>query len=440
MGRMAPAMLAEVQKKDNELYPLQTISYPGATKQYAHRTVSSRGFGMYAGRVLKWGSYNRGTLDRAYSLEPTQLSLTIDDTPDASGQRFFAELLEGVNGMSVEDSAASTTLCSPNVDPADWFTLCTTIIEDYGWEGLAYTLRLRSDDRALRREFPKDTITQANWPNAATSVRGRPWPLLYGEMDSGGAGGAVPTLLVDQVGFRYGIAAGHLKAVPRVLVDKIQVTSGFSIVYPVVGGRVYTLVKFDSSQGDKQVTVDAQGYETVGDGSGTLITNPMDELIHLLVNWIIGDYKNGPWLSSSTAPIDAARAAAAATFLGNRGHKGSRYIAGEKRGKGKQIVDEWLNSFKCRAFWSNLGKIVFRFEDHATPNVYVDNPWLKWSKDLGALKLRYDTQQRIDRVAGSYCRNEVQGDYTQSLEVRHPWMTKDAPDSLEMAWSHGKAA
>ena len=95
-----------------------------------------------------------------------------------------------------------------------------------------------------------------------------------------------------------------------------------------------------------------------------------------------------------------------------------------------------------------VGILVNTWEAPTNPNevqvittIYFDDPWLRWDRNMGGkFRLRYDTQQRIDRVTGAYLRNEVEGDYTQTLEVRDPSLTRDAPDSLELPWSHGSVA
>lgn len=449
MGLLSAALKAKI-RAGSELYSLHRISYPGGTKQYSQRPVNSTSEGVYEGRIKSVGHLSRGTLDRSFSLEPLQLSLTIDDAPGpASSQRFFAELLESVGGDQIEDCAAVTELTAPGIDVADRFTLHTGLIEEIGWEGpLCYSLRIRTDDRPLRRDFPKDVIALSVWPNAHASAVSKPAPEVYGKFDTGGGttGGALPTLYVDKVGFRYMVSRRRIKAVNRVYVAGTQVTVGFTITYPLVGGRRYTLIDFDADQGDAAVTCDAEGYETVGDGSGTLIENWADQLRYALINSVYGDATDLP-LPDATAPIDTTWFDAAADFLDARGHKSARYLGGDKRRNGKALIDEGCSSYQCRPFWTNLGKIAIRFEDHGETNIYLDDPWFQWQRHLGDFKLRYDTNQRIDRVNASYLRNEATGEFTQALEVRDPRLTLGrldsfdeelpaTPDSLELWWAY----
>lgn len=449
VGLLSAALKARI-RAGSELYWLHRISFPGGTKQYSQRPVNSLSEGVYEGRIVGVGRLSRGSMDRAFSLEPLQLNLTIADAPSpGSSERFFAELLESANGNDIANCAAVTQLTAPGIVPADRFTLHTGIIEESGWESeLTYYLRLRTDDRPLRRSFPKDLIALSNWPNAHASAVSKPAPSLLGKFDTGGGttGGALPTLYVDKAGFRYMVCRRWAKNVNRVYVAGTQVLTGFTITHPLVAGRRYTLVVFDTDQGDNAVTVDAEGEETIGDGSGTLIENPADQFKHVLVNDIYGDAKDLP-LPDTTAPIDTAWFDLAADFLDARGHKGARYQGGDTRRNGKALVDEWCSSYQCRPFWTNLGKLAIRFEDHGETSIYLDDPWLQWQRHLGAFKLRYDTQQVMDRVNASYLRNEVRGDYTQTLETRDPRLTlgpldsfaeelPGTPDSLELPWAY----
>src|SRR3972149_2549572 len=56
------------------------------------------------------------------------------------------------------------------------------------------------------------------------------------------------------------------------------------------GGAVVT---FNPAAGvDVATTADPQGYDTNGDGTGTLIEDPPDVLAHLVSNWILGNWRS----------------------------------------------------------------------------------------------------------------------------------------------------
>lgn len=83
-------------------------------------------------------------------------------------------------------------------------------------------------------------------------------------------------------------------------------------VFRDFNGRRYTVIYATSgtSRGDKAasgeepITLNVQGIEDAGDGTGDLITAIALQYRHALQNWLIGDYQSGAWLASPTMPDD----------------------------------------------------------------------------------------------------------------------------------------
>lgn len=78
-------------------------------------------------------------------------------------------------------------------------------------------------------------------------------------------------------------------------------------------GRVYTCVYVKEGggspldvkaiiEGETPLTVNVQGIEDVGDGSGNLIEESFSVYRHLMQNWVFGDYQAGSWLTTPTFP------------------------------------------------------------------------------------------------------------------------------------------
>ena len=431
MGLLSAAMKAELQKPHPEVYPVLTVVFPGASKLVSSSSVASATLGQFEGRVLRWDNLRRGVAERTCGLESVDFSVDVADA-----DRFFANLLAGQYGHQVRGSAFLLQLISPNVVPADWFTLFAGILAD--WEQpspLVWTWTFRPNDLALERPFPKTKINFADWPNASREARGLYPNLPYGKLSSNQVGGAVRCPLVDMTDCRYMVSAGWARAVTNVLVDGVLVTSGYTITRPTVNGRRYTLIDFTSTQGAAEVTADIEGYETVGDGTGTLIENPAEQLQHFLVNWVWGDYKTGAWLSPTTAPVDTTLFAAAASFLSARGHKGARALGGGMEPKtGLSALEEWCSSLQCQPFWRNSGKLAVKFENPGAA-AYPAIALSAGEMEMGSL--RYNSQDRVDRVTVQYILDNVAGQFTQALEVRDPTLTHELGDSLDLPWAYG---
>jgi hypothetical protein len=106
--------------------------------------------------------------------------------------------------------------------------------------------------------------------------------------------------------------AGFTSAFGASYVDKASSTFGttrrYTLLYGTFGGGSRPFGRFRTSNadacavGDKTLTVAVQGIESVGDGSGTLITDYYDIYKHFTVNFLANagpdSYQSGAWLDS----------------------------------------------------------------------------------------------------------------------------------------------
>jgi hypothetical protein len=124
------------------------------------------------------------------------------------------------------------------------------------------------------------------------------------------------------------IIAGHaVKSVMSWYIDKINQSSTTATgatgawripgvdsepLYRDINGRRYALIlgrvgytdPDAVSKGEKKLTINVQGIESIGDGSGTLITKGLLQYLHFLQNWAFNDYQSGSWLNSPAYPAD----------------------------------------------------------------------------------------------------------------------------------------
>lgn len=82
--------------------------------------------------------------------------------------------------------------------------------------------------------------------------------------------------------------------------------------YRDLNGRRYTLLYVrgpdgdDAASGTRPITVNVQGIEDVGDGSGALITSVLQQYKHFLKNFAFGDWQTDAWLEAPVFPADPA--------------------------------------------------------------------------------------------------------------------------------------
>jgi hypothetical protein len=417
-------------------FVVQSLSLPGATLRHAYGPgVADPSAGQYDGRILSISPLGRALSDTRGSMVPVEYDAEFDDT-----NRIFASIVDGASGHMVRESVATLTLGSPKLPSRLWFEAFRGVLGSYSLESTnRWRVTVRPSTLLLNAFFPKPFVFGPDWPNADPESLAQYGPLLYGQHDSTTttAKGAVPLVYVDTVGFRYLVCWGRALSVDAVYADGAKQSSGWSTVYAEVGGRLCTLVDFTSDQGTKSITADVRGYETIGDGTGTLIEEPTAVIRHLIANWIYNDYKTGAWYSESAAPIDPASWNATAGFLSRYNSKAARRIFGNTQRRAIDIVNEFSRSWQIRLFWTNSGKIGGRLEDYSVTALYRDDQtgWMRHDRTPFEANHRPDWENVIDRVSLDHHYQEAAGKYLYALEVRDPSLPVENPDSLQLPWS-----
>lgn len=162
------------------------------------------------------------------------------------------------------------------------------------------------------KQTPQRVILSDDFPNAPVTVLGMDGntlgvPIVYGNVSDEGPL-AKGSLSLINIGNNKALVSGHaIKALLNlytrtndagVLVDPSKYTLQNGIT---INGRCYTLVTITDATlaglfgAGTPIFANLQGIETTGDGSGTLITDLHQQYLHLLVNWLIGNYQAGLW-------------------------------------------------------------------------------------------------------------------------------------------------
>lgn len=418
---------------------LLTLALPGGTKRYAMGPgVALLGTGQHESKLLELGTLSRAMSDRTGSMTAVEYEAVIDDT-DGS----FSALYEGADRRSIRGSAATRVLGSPNVPSGHWFTTFAGVIDRYSLDGpKRWRISVRPNDLAMVKGFyPKPLIDKSDWPNAPEASLAQFGPLLYGKHDSGTGGkGAVPLVLVDSTANKYLLCWGRAQGVDNTFADGAAPSGTWSVSHPTTNsGRLCTIVTFSVSQGSKAIAADVRGYEATGDGTGALIENPADQIKHLLVNWVFGDYKTGLWLADSTAPIDVNLFLQAKLYFDRFAARGSRRLFSASQGHGDATLDEWAKSTEAKLFWTSEGNVGVSMLAPQVREIHSDYAYLRYddSQRRGAfpINLQPDWESLRDRVDLQYNYSEVQGKYVKTLSVRDPTLNFEAPDSLALPWS-----
>ncbi len=415
--------------------PVLELDLPGATKYYGEAGDRADSIAGYIGKVMAWGNVQRQVSEHQASLPRPEFAVTLDDN-----DREFAKLIEGSTGDQILGSAARHKLLGNNL--AEWTEFTGKLFKWVQRPVHQYVLSLRHDDEPLYRKFPKLRITQFDFPSADSTAIGQYYPIVLGVHDSNADtnAGMLPTYYIDKTGYRYLVSLGYTN-VRRVYGDgSIISVSDYAITHPTINGNDVTLVDFtDSSHDGEVITVDLDGYDTDGDGGGTIIENPVTQLEYLMENFIFGDWRSGSWLTSQ-APIADTELTTAETFATTEAYEGAIYVAGDQV-QASEVVNNWLKSWEARAFWTRDGELAPLFLDHSPTAIYKDgDSWLRHERDDMGFTHRQNVEGRTSRISIRYVKNSVDDQLKQTIEVRDLSIDKENADSLDMEYGPAKVA
>ena len=419
-----------------EIFVAFDLVLPGGTKKYSNVGVSSAVRGKYDARVESFGTIPREVSELDNQLSPIEMNVTILDT-----DRDFAMEVGSYRG-SIRGSRATIRIVSPNVSDGDSFLAFDGVLDSYTQpEPMKWELKLIADDRPLRLgKVPKTAITQADWPAAHGDAIGQYLGPIYGVHNSNGTGnaGSVPALYVDTVDHTYAWMLGAGTATTVYSAGVGMLTTSYTSTTTTINGKLWSIVTFTSDQGDNEITLDVEGLTDQPDGTGTLITNPVEQLKHFLVNFVWNDWRSGAYYEESTAPLAVESFNRTAELLNAFGHRGSKRYAGTEQLNALDALNEWLDSHEIKAFWTNQCKLAVRPIDHRTQRLYFDTQVLKGSELALSFSRIFDPTNIVQKVSTQYIYNEAAAKYSQTLEVSDLSVNEDVTVSRALPWSEAE--
>lgn len=437
-GNLTAGALAEYSRTDPSLNRILELDLPdGSTRRYCDLVGStdSVSLGPATPRIRRWGRFRRQLGDWRGSIPGVTGQLLFDD-----GSREWQSLLGTFGPDRLQYAAARLKVLSPNLTAGDITTVFVGMLESWPKPQRGqYQLVLRTNDLWLRSSITRLQFRATDFPNADPSLFGGTLlPIVYGNHDSNGTGknGAVKLLKVDGVNGYWFAGLGALKGIPKVYVDADAGTaaSSFSFAPVTVNGLTYTRVSSitPTPADGKNVTADVQGYETVGNGSGTLVENPVDQLQHILVNFGYGaGYRGGSaWASVGATPIDTTAFTAAGAYCTAKGMKASR-VFGDTAMTVEDVIREYCVTWGLRAYWTFGGKLGVVPRTHILPA--AARTWIKWDRD--SFQQPSFTVDGVDGYLTSatarICYQDFLANYVAAIEVRNSLI----PSSREVAQS-----
>lgn len=375
-GRLPTAMYAEVTGRNRVFLGLQ-LDLPDSHNLGFASAALPTSEREYELKVKQWSPIARERSDSEGCLTPVETSVVVADPG-----RALSKLLTGALDGRAEGSPARIRLVSPHVDPSGWVTVYEGELRRWSPRGNLpeITLYLGPNDKPLRGKNNLGYLTKDLWPKVPPTDELQPTPMIYGAFDSLVGGGYISCPKVSTAGDRYLVSVGMVTPFAAyqagTMLDPRTSGGEYQIARCVErGGRWFTEIWLDADAGTEAITADVEGaaWDVNDTFTGrpygealqedwrynTPISNPAEQLLHALVNFVFGAYKKGPWLSpSGDTPIDVPSFIEAASWFRKRNIKGRTVVYGNETGY--QLINRWVQQWRIPAFWNGKGKLALK--------------------------------------------------------------------------------
>ena len=376
IGKMPTKLYSEVAGR-NRTYMGLKLELPEDNDLGFSMAALPTGEQEYAIKVKNWSPISRNVSDKDYRLTPVEMSIVVADP-----RRTLSKLLTGKLDGRTSGSPAEIRLISPHVDPTSWMTVYKGELRRWQPRGNLpeITLYLGPNDKPLRGRNRLGYITRDLYPDLPED-QPVPMQMIYGTFDSLVGGGLISCPKVQKNGKLYFASVG--------MVTPLQAYQASAMLdprseYKIVRckereGRWFTEINPISDVGEDEITIDVEGAAPNVNEQfegypftnfwedwkyGVPITNPAEQLLHFLANFIYGSYEGDSWLlPSADMPIDVGSFIAAASWFRVRGMKGRAIVHGDETGY--QLVNRWARQWRVPVFWNIAGKISIKVDDFA---------------------------------------------------------------------------
>lgn len=247
----------------------------------------------YEAKLLSIGSIRRAVQKNLGLFEINSLEIVVDDT-----DRIFSS-----TPGSVKNSIVTVRIGTAGLGLDSYMTIFKGFIDDYTIQDFTVTYTVKEALINISDYPNTGFVDVTNFPNAFNEHRNLPLPVCYGEHsvtsdDDNRNRGAWPTLYIDNTtnAKKFLIACHAVKAINEVYCNRpsfgstlLVLTTDYT-VFPAgtINGQTMAWIQFTDAQFTSkvvdtggvvgQVVCNVQGKETNANGTGTLMTNPVDVL------------------------------------------------------------------------------------------------------------------------------------------------------------------
>jgi hypothetical protein len=298
---------------------------------------------FYSGKILNISSLNRSIEDESSLIQVSDINVSL-----SNADKEFSKLL------------ASYYLRNQNIEllllyrSLPWhFKVFKGIIDDYDFRSDTINLKAKDFTQKYFSASVVEFCLESEFPNIDENEIGAVKPIIYGNLSR--TNGAIRAILVDTTQNKYLISRTPLYSFD-VYVDGTlkQLTTDYEIEIDAKG---QTFIKFNSSQQDKDVTINAKGIvHSEYNSSNGYIQNPAYIVLHFLRFFT----------KIPDELIDFSSFDSVAQIFENRGFDtvGAGAIVEEK--SAEEILQEMLTTFGFHIFFDKNGILKAEIKDIST--------------------------------------------------------------------------
>ena len=360
MPQYTAAFRARAKKLGFDPITIATFAWAGGTERYSERAMGFAGLPCFPRLLEVQLSASE------IGMKPGGIVFPEGSALLANKDRRITRILQA--GPDHRGLACSLIWAASGLPLADCHTRFSGLTDRFEEEqgGDAVRVTMRANDGPLQGLVPKSQIVQAEAPLAPATSRGIYYPIIYGSHDASGLTGrgmvpAIPWAIdTGSSQWRFVVMLGYASDIPRVYLNSTlkTLTTDYVFSYPVVGGKRITSIDFTSDPGENAVvTCDVDGIEDVGDGTGNLITNRVEQLLHLLTNFGFGDARDPNvygWIDPNTVPIDVESLARGISHASAFQAEGAIRLGGSTEAQAIEgFIQQWLLTNPVyRPYWT----------------------------------------------------------------------------------------
>lgn len=374
---------------------LLEIDFPDGARYYAKTSVRFVDR-YYEGRILVVSSVRRSLQQNLGLFESSVVDVLLADTD--------RELINLSSTSQFKGVRARLRLGELRLPLGAYETIFEGTIDDFGADNFAFRIVIRDRISTIPPKPVTGFVDVEDFPNAFPEHKGKPLPICYGthsvteteDPNDYRNRGAWPTVFVNVSSSErvFLIAAHAVKEINEVYAfveskgsQLLTLTTDY-VPYTAapLNGQTMAFIKLTSSGFTKltdtngrfgALTCNVAGKESIGDGSGSLLSNPIDVLKDLLAN-----YLGSPEIN--TAMFDDASTVAHA-----RGYVVQGGYTEEK--ETEEVIKELCDSFQIRIFPDRNGKIACSIFQPISPLVNGLTVRDQWEIIRGSFQLDFES-------------------------------------------------